>query len=117
MHGITPFARALDRTLDLASYLAGELQRIPNIEVVQRHEMHLPVVAFRLRSPNGTDPDELQRTFCARICARGRVYVATSELPSIGLVIRACILNHRTDRAAVDNLLAEVRSALTSSGT
>jgi glutamate/tyrosine decarboxylase-like PLP-dependent enzyme len=111
LHGLAAFERCLDRALDLALHLASGLEAMPEIEVVRRHPVRLPVVAFRRRAPAG---DEENRRLCRRVCESGRVYLTTTVLPDHGLVLRACILNHRTDRATVDGLLAEVRAALES---
>jgi glutamate/tyrosine decarboxylase-like PLP-dependent enzyme/2-polyprenyl-6-methoxyphenol hydroxylase-like FAD-dependent oxidoreductase len=111
MHGIGAFAQTLNRTMDLAVYLSRELDRIAGIEVLRCHTLRLPIVVFRHRAPAG-DPDEVNRRLCQRICEGGRVYLTTTELHGRGTVLRACILNHRTDRARVDQLVADVRAAL-----
>jgi glutamate/tyrosine decarboxylase-like PLP-dependent enzyme/2-polyprenyl-6-methoxyphenol hydroxylase-like FAD-dependent oxidoreductase len=112
MHGITAFERCLDEKLDLTRYLAAELEQIPEVEVVRRHPLLLPVVTFNLREPHGAEGAGLNQRLCELICSKGRAYVTTTMLPNCGLVIRACILNHRTDRVTVDNLVADVRSAI-----
>lgn len=112
LHGIPAFERALDETLDLAHELAEELDRIDPVAVVRRHPIHLPVVPFRLR-----DGDDAQtQRLCNMICSYGRVYVTTTTLPGEGLVIRACILNHRTDRETVHRLVEDVEIALEECG-
>lgn len=112
MHGIVAFERALDGTLDLASYLASELDVVQGIEVVRNHRQHLPVVAFYVPAADAGQQARLNQELCARICAAGRVYVTTTSLPDHGVVVRACILNQRTDRETVDTLATEVRSAM-----
>jgi glutamate/tyrosine decarboxylase-like PLP-dependent enzyme len=111
MHGITAFERCLDEKLDLTVYLARELDRIPAIEVIRKHALHLPVVTFRLRDLHESNEANLNQRLCELICSKGRAYVTTTMLPGCGVVIRVCILNHRTDRATVDDLLADIRSA------
>lgn len=108
MHGIGAFERALDATIDLARELAAKLESIPALRVVRNHALVLPVVAFQA---GGAEPHETLR-LCARICSYGRVYVTTTTLPDHGVVIRACILNHRTGGVVVDQLVADVRRAL-----
>ena len=112
MHGITAFERCLDEKLDLATYLAAELERIPSIEVVRKHLLYLRVGAFKLRASHGLDEAHINQRLCELVCSKGHVYVTTTMLPDCGLVIRACILNHRTDRVTVDKLVADVRSAI-----
>jgi glutamate/tyrosine decarboxylase-like PLP-dependent enzyme len=112
LHGITAFERCLDEKLDLAKYLAEQLERFSSIEVVRNHPLHLPVVAFKLRTSHRIAQAPLTQRLCELVCSKGHIYVTTTVLPDHGLVIRACILNHRTDRAIVDKLVAEVTSAL-----
>ncbi len=114
MHGITAFERCLDQKLDLAIYLAAELERIPDIEVVRRHPIRFSVVTFQLQTASGRDQQDLNRRLCELVCSRGHVYITTTVLPEYGLVLRACILNHRTDRATVDQLIADIRSVIPS---
>jgi glutamate/tyrosine decarboxylase-like PLP-dependent enzyme len=108
VHGLVAFQEALDEKLDLAEYLAEKLPEIGDIEVVQRHPLHLPVVNFRL--PGG---DDANARLCELICAHGNVYLTTTRLPGHGLVVRACILHHRTDLAVVEQLLRDVEWAVT----
>jgi glutamate/tyrosine decarboxylase-like PLP-dependent enzyme len=115
MHGIAAFERCLDQKCDLARYLAAELERIPSVEVVKKHPLHLPVVVFRLRMPDGPDQARFNQQLCEIVCSKGHTYVTTTLLPGCGVVVRACILNHRTDRATVDELVADVRWAIRAS--
>jgi glutamate/tyrosine decarboxylase-like PLP-dependent enzyme len=112
MHGVNAFEQCLDEKLDLATYLAEELERIPSINVIRKHALQLPVVVFKLRASAGQDHAPRNQQLCEVICSAGRAYVTTTVLPDEGLVIRACILNHRTDRATVDELIEDVRSSI-----
>jgi glutamate/tyrosine decarboxylase-like PLP-dependent enzyme len=103
LHGLRAFEQGLDRAIDLAAQLAAGLEGIPGVTVVRRHPQLLPVVAF---GAAGRDAGQL----CEAVCRRGRVYITTTSLPGVGRVARACILNHRTGRADVEALIAEVRS-------
>jgi glutamate/tyrosine decarboxylase-like PLP-dependent enzyme/2-polyprenyl-6-methoxyphenol hydroxylase-like FAD-dependent oxidoreductase len=111
LHGVAAFERRLDRMLDLAIDLEARLQRIPAIEVVRLHPMHLPIVAFKVRTTRADDA-AANMELCARICSRGRVYVTTTSLPGFGTVVRACLLNHRTDEETVGMLVDDVQAAL-----
>lgn len=108
MHGIAAFEHALDETLDLARELAAQLDRIEPLAVVRKHPLHLPVVTFRMRDGG----DDATQRLCETICSYGRVYVTTTTLRDVGLVIRVCILNHRTNRFTVAGLVDDVRTAL-----
>jgi glutamate/tyrosine decarboxylase-like PLP-dependent enzyme len=111
LHGVEAFRRSLDGCLDLALYLAKELERIPGIEVVRKHAIQLPIVLFRPRPDlHGGAADAAAQRLCAEICARGRAYITTTVIPDVGVVLRACILNHMTDRNTVERLVEDVRA-------
>lgn len=112
MHGVSAFERCLDEKLDLANYLADQLPFVEGLEVVRRHPVHLPVVTFRMMADVRAVADRLTARLCELVCASGRVYLTTTRLPDHGLVVRACILHHRTDRAVVDQLLDDVRRSV-----
>jgi glutamate/tyrosine decarboxylase-like PLP-dependent enzyme/2-polyprenyl-6-methoxyphenol hydroxylase-like FAD-dependent oxidoreductase len=116
LHGIAAFAQALDERLDLANRLARGLSLIPSIQVIDRHPRHLPVVVFRPNESNVAYGTGASRRLCERVCARGRAYLTTTVLPGDGLVLRACILNHRTSAETVDALLDDVTRALEMEG-
>ncbi|CAM3887230.1 aminotransferase class V-fold PLP-dependent enzyme [Nocardiopsis rhodophaea] len=110
LHGLAAFERSLDHKLDLADELAAQLRSLPGVDVLPRAPGHLPVVAFRATA-DGSRGARQTELLCRRICSRGDVYVATAELPNEGLVVRACIMHHRTSRAVVDRLVDAVRWA------
>jgi glutamate/tyrosine decarboxylase-like PLP-dependent enzyme len=113
VHGVEAFARCLDERLNLADQLAVGLKQVPAIDVIEFHPRHLPVVVFRHRrsaTPERASDRGLNRELCERVCARGRTYVTTTVLPGLGLVLRACILNHRTREQTIDDLLSDVRA-------
>lgn len=109
MHGIKAFERCLDEKLDQAEYLAESLLDINGMEVVRRGSPHLPVVAFKLRGDNRAEEDRMNEILCERICSRGNVYLATTRLPQEGLVLRACILHHQTDKGNIDQVLEDTK--------
>ena len=87
----------------LARYLAERLSGKPGIEVL--NEVVANQVAIACAS------DALTEEVLRRVQARGRAY------PSHGVwqgrkIIRASIINHATDRADIDLLVAELLSAL-----
>ncbi len=108
LHGIDAFRRCLDDKLDLGDQLAERLAGIDRVEVVPRGVPHLPVVGFKLRAADRAAEDELNLRLCERISSRGNVYVATTRLPRHGVVLRACVLHHRTDLAVVERLIEDL---------
>jgi len=111
LHGAAAFRRALDEKLDLTRWVAGELQRIPGIELVV--EPQLSIVAFRLvcRGLDAIALDALNRELIARINARRRVYLSGTTLPC-GFVLRICVLSFRTHRDRVEQAIEDVRASV-----
>lgn len=108
MHGIDAFTRCLDDKLDQADRLAEGLRQVDGMAVVPRRSPHLPVVAFQLRSGD----EARNQRLCELVCSRGNAYLATTRLPTEGLVLRACILHHQTSQATIDQLLDDVNWAV-----
>jgi aromatic-L-amino-acid decarboxylase len=104
LHGVATFRDLLDEKLDLAEYLNEALVADPAIEVPWRPQ--LTVVPFRLR---GGDDDD-NRRFLERINASKRVFCSSTLLDG-RVTIRACILNHRTHRARIDEAIEIIGKA------
>ena len=111
LHGLAAFRAALDEKLDLAAHAAGEIRRIPGVEIVA--EPQLSIVAFRIVRP-GLDAealDRLNRDFLARVNARRRVHLSGTVLRG-AFVLRICVLSFRTHRERLDEGLEDVRAAI-----
>jgi aromatic-L-amino-acid/L-tryptophan decarboxylase len=104
LHGVAAFREALDEKLDLAGYLDDALSSMPALEVPWRPQ--LTVVAFRLAERD----DEANQRFLDRINASKRVVVSSTMLGG-RYTLRACILNHRTHRDRIDELIEIVGKA------
>jgi aromatic-L-amino-acid decarboxylase len=109
MHGIGPFRSNLDEKLDLALWAAGELRRIPGIEILA--EPQLSIVAFRLSRSGLDEPtlEALNRDLLARVNARKRVYLTGTTLHG-RFAIRICVLSFRTHRDRVAEGVEDLRA-------
>ena len=105
LHGVGAFREALDEKLDLARYLYGELEQIPELELFGEPE--LTVVPFRLREGG----EEATRRLLDLINASKRVVLSSTILEG-RFTIRACILSHRTHRDRVEECVQIVRRAV-----
>jgi aromatic-L-amino-acid/L-tryptophan decarboxylase len=100
LHGVAAFRRALDEKLDLARWLAAELEASGAIDVLAPPD--LSTFAFRLRAARGRpDEDDLNRALLDRINATKRVLL-TGTLLGGRFALRASIVSFRThaDRVA-----------------
>src|SRR5207247_4144669 len=110
-HGIEPFRRNLDEKLDLTEWAAGELAKLPGIEIVAAPQ--LTVVAFRIVKAGAAGPElnALNRRLLVRINVRQRVFL-TGTMLGERFVIRICVLSFRTHRARVEAPLEDIHAAL-----
>ena len=101
LHGLAAFRAALDEKLDLAEHAHEQLSGMPQLAVLGAPE--LSTVAFRCRAGDAATTELLRR-----VNAEGRVLLSSTRID--GHVLgRICVLNHRTDRARVDEALDALR--------
>ncbi len=104
LYGVRTFRELLDEKLDLAEHLYGALAAAPELETPWPPQ--LTVVPFRLREGD----DDANRRFLDRINASKRIFCSSTVLEG-RYTIRACILNHRTDRSRIDEAIEIIRKA------
>jgi aromatic-L-amino-acid decarboxylase len=115
MHGIAPFRANLEEKLDLASWAAEELSKIPGVEILA--EPQLSIVAFRAVRP-GLSEEALSawnRHVLARVNARARVHLTGTMLRD-RFAIRICVLSFRTHRDRMELALEDIRQAIAEPG-
>jgi aromatic-L-amino-acid decarboxylase len=104
LHGVAAFRGALDEKLDLTSYLAEALGRMPGIELPWAPQ--LTTVAFRLADGD----DAANAAFLDRINAGRRVFLSSTMIRG-RYTLRACIVSHRTHRDRIDECIDAVGAA------
>jgi aromatic-L-amino-acid decarboxylase len=114
MHGIAPFRANLEEKLDLASWAAEELSKIPGVEILA--EPQLSIVAFRAVRPNLSEEglSAWNRRLLARVNARARVHLTGTMLRD-RFAIRICVLSFRTHRDRMELALEDIREAIAES--
>jgi len=109
-HGREQFRASIAGDLELARHLAKAIEPSGDFELLAPVE--LSAVCFRYR-PANTVPanlNALNQAVLRRVIARGRVYLSNALLRE-QFALRACIVNHRTTQADVDEVLPEIRVA------
>ena len=104
LHGVGAFRAALDEKLDLAAHAHADLARDPRLELPWPPD--LSTVAFRLR--RGDDDANLR--FLDRINASGHVFSSSTRVGG-RVLLRLCILSHRTHLVHVDRALQIIHAA------
>ncbi len=109
-HGMEAFRRAIRGNLEQAQHLARLAGQNPDLEVLAPVE--LSAVCFRYRKAGVAEAElnQLNAAILERVVRRGRVYLSNA---SVGgrFALRACITNHRTTDADVEQVVPEVIAA------
>lgn len=98
--GVRAFVEAVEHTLEIARYMAGEILADGHFELLA--PVTLSAVCFRVR---GAD----NRRILARLVEEGTALLGPVEIGG-RLGIRACVANYRTERADVDLILDRLRA-------
>jgi glutamate/tyrosine decarboxylase-like PLP-dependent enzyme len=110
-HGFGSFRKSIEKDLLHAQRLGNAIDREPELELLAPVE--LSAVCFRYVGNGSLTEHELNRVNFAilrRVIERGHVYLSNATLQS-KFCLRACIVNHRTSDADIDDVTREVLSA------
>lgn len=107
LHGVGAFRRALDEKLDLAAWAYRELRLDQALEVPWKPE--LSIVAFRLGGDQSSDRDN--QRLLERIRATRRLYLSSTRIDE-RLLLRLCVISHRTHRPDVEDAVRTIRAAV-----
>jgi aromatic-L-amino-acid decarboxylase len=109
LHGLGVFRAYLDEKLDLARWLAAELQRMPEVEVLASPE--LSILAFALRASDIEAANARTRLVLAAVNKRNRVMLTGTMLRG-RFVIRVAVVSYRTHQQHLQLLLDDLREAI-----
>jgi aromatic-L-amino-acid/L-tryptophan decarboxylase len=101
-YGTAKLGAMIERTCALARYMEAQISAEPNLELMA--PVQLNIVCFRYRAD---DADKVNGEIVADIQESGISAPSTTVLDG-RLAIRAAIVNHRTDVADIDALIAAV---------
>ena len=107
-YGFTRIQEMMQKDLDLAHYLADLIRKSPDF--VLKSTSHLAVVCFQYKG-NRVDNDEIvnfNQGLIPALETDGRVFITGTKLNN-EFVIRACLINHRKQKAAIEYLLEVIR--------
>ena len=102
VHGTEKLGAAIARSCALAEYLKARVEAEPRLELMA--PVALNIVCFRYR---GADADRLNAAIVAELQERGIAAPSTTRIRG-AVAIRACLINHRTERRDIDGLIAAV---------
>jgi aromatic-L-amino-acid/L-tryptophan decarboxylase len=102
-HGLAPFRQAIRNDLAMAQHLAQLIRNESQLELLA--PVTLSAVCFRYRAE--VDSDALNQTVLQRVNRRGRVFLSNASVHG-RFALRACVVNHRTTLADVEQIVSEV---------
>ncbi len=102
-YGAKRLGSVIQQTCDLAQYLRSKVEAHPELELMA--PVSLNIVCFRYRSSRQDQADVLTARLVVALQESGIAAPSTNVLPQ-GLAIRAAIVNHRTNAANIDALIA-----------
>lgn len=111
-YGFTRIQEMMQKDLDLTHYLADLIEESTDFELKSRS--HLAVVCFQYTG-NLTDKSAIiafNQQLIPALEADGRVFITGTKLNN-EFVIRACLINHRKQKASVEYLLEVIREVAT----
>ena len=104
LHGVNAFRRALDEKLDLTKIVFDALAETPSLDIPW--EPDLSIVAFRPRSGGNA----AARQLLSDINAAKRIWLSSTIIDG-QVILRVCILSHRTHRGRVEEGIDIIRKA------
>jgi aromatic-L-amino-acid decarboxylase len=108
-HGLANFREAIRNDLDLASYFARRVDAEPELQRLA--PVPLSAVCFRYlpgsKALTDDELDELNRQVLPQVVRRGRVYLSNATIHG-RFALRICLVNHRSRRADLDEVVSEV---------
>ncbi|HEY4900587.1 MAG TPA: pyridoxal-dependent decarboxylase [Terriglobales bacterium] len=111
-HGLSSFRQQIENDLHCAQRLSSRIEAAPEMQLLA--PVPLSAVCFRyVPHPCGMQDaqlDELNLNILRSVQRRGRVYVSNATIHG-KFALRACIVNHRTTAADVDEVIDEVLKA------
>jgi aromatic-L-amino-acid decarboxylase len=106
--GLEGYRQLISRDIQLAQWLKAKILAHPEFELMA--DGPLSVTCFRYAPTGCDDLPSLNRSILARIQHQGQVYLTSTELQG-DFVLRANIINFRTNEADLDFLLQTIAQA------
>ena len=111
-YGLDGYTRAIEHDMALARYLASHVEASPDLELGAPQS--LSIVCFRYAPASLRDdperPNALNKRLLERVQLSGKAFLAGTTLAD-RFVLRACIVNYRSTRADIDQLVEAVLEA------
>jgi aromatic-L-amino-acid/L-tryptophan decarboxylase len=107
-YGFAKIQKMIQKDIDLTHYLAKLIKKSTDFEL--KSQSDLAVVCFRFKGNFTNDQDiiDINQRLIPALEADGNVFIAGTKLNN-EFVLRACLINHRKQKASVEFLLNTIR--------
>jgi aromatic-L-amino-acid/L-tryptophan decarboxylase len=107
-YGFTAIQKMMQKDMDLTHYLAKLIKKSDDFEL--KSKPNLAVVCFRYKGNCTTEAEivDINQRLIPALEADGSVFIAGTKLNN-QFVMRACLINHRKQKASIDFLLETIR--------
>ncbi|MCB0706814.1 MAG: hypothetical protein KDC34_15970 [Saprospiraceae bacterium] len=115
-YGLSAFQEMIQKDIDLARYLADQVEESPDFELHARSDLAICCFRYRGTLREREDIEQLNKDLIAALEEDGRVFITGTKLHG-EFVLRACLINHRKQKHTVDYLLEVIRDVAKTSCT
>ena len=107
-YGFTKIQKMIQKDIDLTHYLAKLIKKSSDFEL--KSQSDLAVICFRFKGNYTSEHDiiAINEQLIPALEADGNVFIAGTKLNN-EFVLRACLINHRKQKASVEFLLNTIR--------
>jgi glutamate/tyrosine decarboxylase-like PLP-dependent enzyme len=102
--GVDRLGTAISRSCALARYLEARINATPELELMAPVELNIVCFRYRAKGSSPENSDQINEEIAVRLQEAGIVAPSTTRIGG-RTVIRAAIVNHRTSRAEIDELV------------
>ena len=107
-YGFPAIRDMIQKDVDLARYLADQVEAAPDFELKARSELAIACFRYKGQLTEEEDIVAINKALIPALEADGRVFI-TGTLLNGEFVIRACLINHRKTKATTDYLVEVIR--------
>lgn len=107
-YGLKRITAMIQKDIDLARYLADEVEKAPDFELKARSDLAIACFRYTGNLQSEAEIIAINANLIAALENDGRVFMTGTKLNE-EFVLRACLINHRKNEQTVDYLLEVIR--------
>ncbi len=107
-YGLRKIKEMIQKDIDLAVYLADQVEASSDFELKARSDLAIACFRYKGNLSDEVDVVEMNQKLIPALEEDGRVFITGTKLNG-EFVLRACLINHRKNKATTDYLLDVIR--------